>query len=511
MSRKYTFAELSTVCLLLVAPIVRLALLTGPTGSDDLNYFHFSQHLSHFEHFTQLHHHAGRLVFLLLVGVPAALMGSITSGAIVNVLVLSLRDVLVVWFVRRETNMPCAAIAAAVVSLNAISLAYAGIMIPDPLLSLLMFASAVALYEGLYRGGLDGGGMQGSGLRETTVARGRLVAAAGALAALSYSAKDPGILMTAPSMICIALVPGLKLGTRVRLGALYVIGLVFVAALESLAYWFISGDFLYRSHALSKIHNASIVEAPNLIAFLHSIYWNLRLVTAFEVASTQLLIASAFVFVLALFTRSRLTYFSATGLFIGLYLIFGTSSFTRFMPLPVQDRYFEPLVAFLAVSAAALTYRFRAAPHAWSIKAATAAVTVMVVASIPSITANAGDVAFSGVGRNAGIAIRSLHASRPDLPIMVSPMLHRMIESFVTPELFASLRTIDGANDENGLAPGFYLAHPWEQDTPSAPLLAAMKKLPVYLVVDEDQRILGRYAMQPRATNRGAIVHVRQP
>ena len=105
LRRKYDFAELATICLLLVAPVIRLALLTGPTGSDDLNYFHFSQQLARLEHFTQLHHHAGRLIFLLLVGVPAALMGSITSGAIVNVLILSLRDVLVVWFVRRETDM----------------------------------------------------------------------------------------------------------------------------------------------------------------------------------------------------------------------------------------------------------------------------------------------------------------------------------------------------------------------------------------------------------------------
>ena len=490
MQRKFTFAGLSTIGLLLIAPVVRLALLTGPTGSDDLNYFHFSQQLAHLEHFTQLHHHASRLIFLLLVGVPAALMGSITSGAIVNVLVLSLRDVLVVWFVRRETDMPCAAIAAAIVSLNAISLVYAGIMIPDPLLSLLMFASAVALHYGLH---------------EETVARGKLVLAAGALAALSYSAKDPGILLTAPSMVWIAFRRGFGFKQRVRLGALYVIGLIAVAALESLSYGFISGDFLYRSHAVSRIHNATIAEAPNLIAFLHSIYWNLRLVTAFEVASTGVLIASAVVFVVALATRSRLAYFSATGLFVGTYLIFGSSSFTRFMPLPVQDRYFEPLVAFLAVGAAALTYRFRAAAPSWSIRAATAAVTAMLVTSIPSITANAGDVAFSGIGRNAGVAIRALHAARPDLPIVVSPMLHRMIESFIAPELFASLKTMD---DDQPVR-GFYLSHPWEPDTPSTPMLAPMQKLPVYLVIDEDQRILGRYAIEPMPAGRGAVVHAR--
>ena len=490
MRRPYSFAELSTICLLLVAPVVRLALLTGPTGSDDLNYFHFSQQLAHFEHFTQLHHHAGRLIFLILVGVPAALMGSITSGAILNVLVLSLRDLFVVWFVRRETDMPTAAIAAAIVSLNAISTTYAGIMIPDPLLSLLMFASAVTMVVGL---------------SEAEAARGRWIALAGALAALSYSAKDTGILMTAPSMVYILLVRGYRLPERIRLGALYVVGLVTVAALESLAYWFISGDFLYRSHALSKVHNAVVIEAPNLNAFIHAIYWNLRLVTALETASTAVIVASFVVFTLALVTRSRLAFMSATGLFVCAYLIFGTSSFTRFMPVPVQDRYFEPLVAFLAVGAAMLVHRFRQLPNGWAYKAASAIVAVMVIGSIPSVTANAGDVAFSGIGRNSGIALRALHTARPDMPIIVSPMLHRMIESFISPELFAQLKVMEGETPVRG----FYLAHPWEPDNPAVPMLARSKTLPVYLVVDEDQRILGRYATQAMATDRGAIVHVR--
>ena len=488
MLRKYTFAELATIGLLLLAPVMRLALLTGPAGSDDLNYFHFAQRLAHLEHFTQLHHHAGRLAFLLFVGVPAALFGSITSGCIVNVLVLSLRDLLVVWFVRRETDMPCAAIAAAIVSLNAISLTYAGIMIPDPLMSLLMFASAIAVYDAVAR---------------PTRARGRLIALAGALAALSYSAKDPGILLTAPSMICIAVAPGFRLRERVRLGVLYVVGLVAVAVLESLSYYFISGDFLYRTHAISRIHNATIVEQPDVVAFAHAIYWNLRLVTAFEVASTGVLIASACVFVLAIATRARLVFFSATGLFVGLYLIFGSSSFSRFMPLPVQDRYFEPLVAFLAVSAAALTHRLRRGGGVLSLRAAAVAVAMMVVGSLPAVAANAGDVAFSGVGRNAGIALRALHAGRPDVPIVVSPMLHRMIEPFVTAELFASLQTMTDAPP----AKAFYLAHPWEAEAAAVPMLAAMKRMPVYLVVDEDQRYLGRYATQAKASDRGAVVY----
>ena len=35
-----------------------------------------------------------------------------------------------------------------------------------------------------------------------------------------------------------------------------------------------------------------------------------------------------------------------------------------------------------------------------------------------------------------------------------------------------------------------------------------MKQMPVYLVVDEDQRYLARYATEAKATDRGAIVHI---
>ena len=329
---------------------------------------------------------------------------------------LSLRDVLVVWFVRRETDASCAAIAAAIVSLNAISLTYAGIMIPDPLMSLLMFASGVALYEGI---------------RPTVRRRSLLVMLAGALAAMSYSAKDPGILVAAPSMLFIVATGVMPLRERARLAVLYVAGLVAVTALESLAYYVVAGDFLYRSHALSSVHNATIVEMPDLMAFVHAVYWNLRLVTTPVTASTQVLIASAIVFVAALVTRSRLAFFSLSGLFIGSYLIFGTSSLTRLMPLPVQ--------------------------------------------------------------------------ARPDMPFFVSPMLHRMIEPFVSPELFATLKPMEGV----GPVRGFYLAHPWEADRPTVPLLAAMKHLPVVLVIDEEQRFLGRYAIEAMPTDRKAIVHVK--
>ena len=43
------------------------------------------------------------LVFLIVVGLPAALLGSIHAGAVVDVFVMSLRDLVVVGYLRRCT------------------------------------------------------------------------------------------------------------------------------------------------------------------------------------------------------------------------------------------------------------------------------------------------------------------------------------------------------------------------------------------------------------------------
>src|SRR5947207_2998884 len=85
------------ICLMMLfALILRIAMLIGPVGSDDMNYFHYSQQLLHLERFQTLHHHGGRLFFLTVIGVPAALLGSVHAGAILNVVCYAIRDIVIV-------------------------------------------------------------------------------------------------------------------------------------------------------------------------------------------------------------------------------------------------------------------------------------------------------------------------------------------------------------------------------------------------------------------------------
>ena len=220
-------SDLVTAALLALAPVLRLALLTGPTGSDDVNYFHFAQRLLHFEHFEQLHHHGGRLFFLILAGIPAAVAGSIAAGAVASVIFASARDILVVLFVRGRVGPMGAAMSAGVLSVNGMSAAYSGILAPDPLLSLMMFSSAMLVFlavDGESRGQY------------------KRVLAAGVLAAVAYSVKDSGILVVAPALAWLALAGRIPISRRIRLSIVYVVAFAGVAILEMATYWMLSGD-----------------------------------------------------------------------------------------------------------------------------------------------------------------------------------------------------------------------------------------------------------------------------
>src|SRR5262249_25540006 len=148
-----------------------------------------------------------------------------------------------------------------------------------------------------------------------------------------------------------------------------------------------------------------------------------------------------------------------TGSFVSFYLIFGSSSFSRLISLPVQDRYFQIAVPFLAVSVSELvTYlgglaRRRTAEYIVSVGAAL----MMTFASLPSVVINAGESTFSSLGRNSATAIRALKGVEPRRPIYVSPELQFVVEGFLKPDEYRDLKVIAGSGP---MPAGFYLLHP---------------------------------------------------
>lgn len=481
-------ADVVAVALLCMAPVIRLALMTGPVGSDDINYFHFARLLFAFEHFPELSHQGGRLFFLLLAGFPATLFGSITAGAMANIVFMSLRDVLVTLFVRREFGPLAGASAAALLSLNAISATYAGLFMPDPLLSLAMFVTALLVVA--------------ASRAATRLSRAGLVLAAGLAVGIAYSVKDTGILVAAPTGLWLLCQRHLPWPERIRLGVLYGLGFLALFALEASVFHALTGDALYRFHALNEVHNAGMGGGRSLERFLQLAYWSLHGVLAPYSATLPVLALMALLFVPVLFGSAALVLFAVSAAFVGVYLVFGTSSFTALVPMYVQDRYFEPVVPFVAVMVGAVMARLHRGDGAWPPVLLAAGIAAI---SLPAIAANAGDITYSSFGKNAAIALHSLRDTHPDTPIWVSRKFRLIIENFVPRKIFDALRIIPS---EGPLPKGYYLLHPAAGPPARASGEQPVESLPEFLVVEQDQRKLPLMPPLPYAWMGRAVVRV---
>ena len=486
--RVLTPADVVTVTLLCVAPILRIALMTGAVGSDDVSYFHFSQRLLALQHFDELHHHGGRLFFLLLTGLPTAALGSVQAGAIVTIVYLSVRDVVVSLFVRHETGPTGAACAAGFLSVNALSTTYAGLFLPDALVSVLAFAAALLAYR--------------MPLARNAARASALVIGAGIATAAAYSAKDSGILLTLPIVAWLALQRQHALTRRIAWIVQYAAAFAAIVGVEMAVYGWIAGDPLYRFHALSAVHNVGMGGGRSVYRFAQTAYWNLLSVLAPTAGTLPVLAIGALTFVLASALRSRLWFFAATGAFVGAYLVFGTSGLTRLVPMYVQDRYFEPVVPFVAVAigsvAAAWVRR-----HGWRVPAAVAAFCAAV--SFPAVGVNAGDVTFSAFGKNAALAISSIRHTDPDATVFVTPNLRFTIEPFVSREVFQSLKLMP---KEGPFPRGYYVVHAFKDVGYRTPRIAEVEALPIALVVATDQHKLGVRWGKAVGNNDRAIVRV---
>jgi hypothetical protein len=467
-----------------------LLFYTGPIGSDDVAYFHFARNLLHGQPFDTLHHHGGRLAFLAVVGVPAALLDHIHYGALANVLLLSARDVVLTLFAHRAIGGLPAIYAAAVLSLNASSTVYASTFLPDGMLSFAMAGSSIAAYKAL-----------SAEDRRTTA----WTFLAGVLAAIAYSTKDTGVLLVPPTAL--AILYWCRGATKLWAVMSYGLGCTLLVALEMLAYWGLADDPLYRLHAISGAHNQSIEPATGLLDFVRRTYWNLVAVTSPVRTSLQVLVLFIPVAALALLDRSRRLLFPITGVFIALYLVFGTSSFTRLLPLPVQDRYFEVIVPYVALSlamAVSMTPLSRLARLLPTFAAFSAG---MIATAAPSVAYNAGDITFSALAKNTVLALKIAKERYPELTVYASPDIHSTLEPFMEPDLYKQVQIVP---IEAPLPPGLYVVHPWKNYGPHASgIYRAIESLPVAAVVSLDWRVVGALRLPWMAHQVSGEVRVR--
>jgi hypothetical protein len=301
-----------------IAFLLRLACFTGLIGSDDLAYSQYAQLVARFNYRPELSQFALRFGVIVPVGIIYKLFGIAEWTTILTPLLASTASVGMLMLAGRELFGPHVALLAGVLlSTFPADIRYATILVPEPIAGAFILA-AVLTY--LYWGS------------KHPVPAGL---ACGLLIGIAYLTKEPS-LFVAPALMIDALVR-----RQWRILFCLAAGVLFVIALEHTYYLTMTGDLMFRPHAMAQ-HNSS----PYMLNVNQHLRWRL-----FE-AYPQIMLVPAWAFGLhSLFAIVLMI----VGLFLWraerwrlpllwaavpwMYLNFGTSSLNHYWALPAGERY----------------------------------------------------------------------------------------------------------------------------------------------------------------------------
>lgn len=217
-------------------------------------------------------------------------------------------------------------------------------ILPDTLLTLFLVASGMLLYHA----------QQDARLKNRYV----MFAVSGALACCAYMCKDPGILMLPIVGTYLFFVPfDGKFRERLIAPLIFITSFFVVFLVDGLVYLTYTDDFFYKITATVFCHNQDIPPL-NIAGFLQTTFG--YFIEALKNGSFFLVpLHLGFpVMLLASMVDRRTRIFSFIGLFILLYLIFGSSSLSALIPLPFQARYFQPVIPFVAIAVGVIVERY---------------------------------------------------------------------------------------------------------------------------------------------------------
>jgi hypothetical protein len=273
-------------------------------------------------------------------------------------------------------------------------------------------------------------------------------------------------------------------------------GAVWIA--DGLAYVALTGDFFYRATATARAHDTTIAAATSISEAVRMAAANVRLVLEkgrwllFPVLIGLPLLAWTAV------ARPRYRLIAMSGLFVGLFLILGSSNLSAYRPLPFHVRYFQPIVPFAAIAAASLF-----AGCGWAGRR-------MLGVIVPA--GAGGLVFFSGlheVTNAAGVSHRApiLASIRTAVevlddeqkPFFVAPCLHKSLAHVLSPGFVGRVQPIPPGGP---LPDGLYL-HPYPETEAMKGCLSRaraheIEQLPVRLRVAQDMRASQRLRTSPR-------------
>ena len=310
--------------LFLLALLLRLACFTGLIASDDLDYFAFAQMIAEGRYALEYQHYAIRYGLILPVGLLYGLIGvSEWSTIAVPLFTSSLSVVLLALIATRLFGVRAGLIAALLLATFPLQLRYATVLVPEPIVECYVLL-ALLVY-----------------VRTEDWAPMALGALAGALIGVAYLTKEPALFITPALLIDAAL------RRRWRQAFGIALGIGAVIALEHAYYLAMTGDLLFRLHAMA-MHNRSMTGLGGEIDFgdlgyrLFKAYPRMMLVPSkdFGIHSLAALVLSAVA--LLRFRNDRRAYFLLMWAALPwIYLNFGTSSFNQYIPIPVAPRYID--------------------------------------------------------------------------------------------------------------------------------------------------------------------------
>jgi hypothetical protein len=472
------------VAILSAAFVTKVALISGPLGSDDLRYLGFTEELYGTFHLETLDHAASRLAFLVLAGLPAAATGKLYFGALAGVVYSTITEVIIVRFVYNRFGLAPAATAALFVAFAGVTLVYSGTLLPEAVLSLFFTCACICVFRAV------------SG---TSRQNRRSAALAGLFAGLAYSAKDTGILLLPGIVACLLLLPwppSKQLRDRTLLAALFLGSFAAVWMVESITYLIVAGDFFYRSNAISGVHNASIQSSSDVVDFIRRGWWNLHgAITTYDFLLLPLMLAGAS-WAAMLRDRSPWAVFSIIGTFTATFLLFGTSSFSRLLNLPFQERYLSVVFPLIGVG---IAFLFATTRHGIVKSGIVAAVLIHALMSISGAVSRSGNLYFDPLLRNAAVALEVLpQISERD--IFVDERYRAGLQRILAKDKFDRLKPLPSGPT---LSAGYYFVFPADASSEKdAQRNAEIRKLPVALRIALPHSFLSRYFL-----DQVALVH----
>ena len=424
--------------LALLAWLLNLYFYTGYYASDDISYLQGVLRLAELQPLdgTNIAH------IRLLVTAPAALVYRLSGSVTLTILSYTLYHPLLVVIAYRlgclAFNPKAALLGAAVVALCPFYYVYGGAMLPDNCLSLWL---ALVLLSTLWTLDQAGAGR---------LSRRRELAywlAVGGLTGLAYSAKEPGIVAAVPvsiGILCLRLKAGARWGA-LQAAVVYGLGVIGFMLLETVILRALTGDWVVRllsgvgseeSMLLlrERVHRQGVLPLDRL-RFWYSrsseyLGWGLWVILLANLAAWPLLRPKG----AQPSERRHVPLMLAFWFWLFLYLSFGTTNFSEYLPPPIQHpRYFSICVLPASLIAAAVFWRLaellserlpeRFGLRRWARCVPAALVVVWAGARFAYFEPDAGDIYRASQVKAALAAFEDGRRLYPERPVLLSPYL----------------------------------------------------------------------------------------